>query len=161
MTIHKEALFACLSDFCRVYEEWENHHLFPNTKKRRRSGKLSLSEMLFIMVFFHVSGFRCFKLYYLYGVCCHYRNLFGELPGYGRFLLPCNHACSCRFVCCYIICQEKKQAFILLTALICLYATIAGSAGTKPLKALPLEAERQWVGFTGSGSRLLSTTKEK
>ncbi len=36
------------------------------------------------MVLFHVSGFRCFKPYYLYGVCGHYRHLFRDLPGYGR-----------------------------------------------------------------------------
>ena len=86
MTIHKDALFTCLDDFCRTYEEWERHHLIPTSKQRNRKGKLSLSEMLFIMVFFHISGFRCFKLFYLYGVCQHYRDLFGELPSYGRFV---------------------------------------------------------------------------
>lgn len=86
MNIHKEALFTCLDDFAKLYEEWERYHLIPNNKKRMRKGKLSLSEMLFIMVFFHVSGFRCFKLFYLYGICSHYRNLFGELPSYGRFV---------------------------------------------------------------------------
>jgi hypothetical protein len=38
------------------------------------------------MIFFHLSGFRCFKLFYLYGVCQHYRSLFAELPSYGRFV---------------------------------------------------------------------------
>lgn len=42
--------------------------------------------MLFIMVFFHVSGFRNFKLFYLYGVTQHYRLLFRDLPSYGRFV---------------------------------------------------------------------------
>ena len=86
MPVHKEALFTCLDDFCKTYEEWEKHHLIPNTKQRLRKGKLSLSEMLFIMVYFHISGFRCFKLYYLYGICQHHRNLFEELPSYGRFV---------------------------------------------------------------------------
>lgn len=61
-------------------------HRIPTSRQRRRAGKLSLSEMLFIMVFFHVSGFRCFTLYYLYGVCGHYRHLFRDLPSYGRFV---------------------------------------------------------------------------
>ena len=39
-----------------------------------------------IMVLFHVSGFRCFKLFYLYGITQHYRHLFGDLPSYGRFV---------------------------------------------------------------------------
>ena len=86
MTIHKEALFTCLDDFCKIYAEWEAHHLIPRQGQRRRAGKLSLSEMLFIMVFFHVSGFRNFKLFYLYGVGQHYRALFRDLPSYGRFV---------------------------------------------------------------------------
>ena len=86
MNVHKDALFTCLDDFAQSYEDWEHHNLIPNPRQRNRKGKLSLSEMLFIMVFFHLSGFRCFKLYYLYGVCRHYRNLFGDLPSYGRFV---------------------------------------------------------------------------
>ena len=86
MNVHKDALFTCLDDFAKSYEDWEHHNLIPNPRQRNRKGKLSLSEMLFIMVFFHLSGFRCFKLYYLYGVCRHYRNLFGDLPSYGRFV---------------------------------------------------------------------------
>lgn len=86
MNVHKDALFTCLDDFAKSYEDWEHHTLIPNPRQRNRKGKLSLSEMLFIMVFFHLSGFRCFKLYYLYGVCRHYRNLFGDLPSYGRFV---------------------------------------------------------------------------
>jgi len=86
MNVHKEALFCCLDDFCKTYQEWQRHHLIPSTSRRNRAGKLCLSEMLFIMVLFHVSGFRCFKLFYLYGVCKQHRQLFADLPSYGRFV---------------------------------------------------------------------------
>lgn len=86
MNVHKEALFCCLDDFCKLYREWERHQLIPKTGQRNRAGKLSLSEMLFIMVLFHNSGFRCFKLYYLYAIGQQYRSLFGDLPTYGRFV---------------------------------------------------------------------------
>ncbi len=85
--IHKEALFTCLDDFKKVCEEQQKHCLIPSSAKRRRAGELSMSEMLFIMVFFHLSGFRRFKLFCLYGVCRHCRSLFGELPSYGRFVM--------------------------------------------------------------------------
>ncbi len=86
MNVHKDALFCCLDDFCSLYQDWERHRLIPRTGQRNRPGKLCLSEMMFIMVLFHISGFRCFKLFYLYGVGQQYRHLFGELPSYGRFV---------------------------------------------------------------------------
>ncbi len=45
-----------------MFEEWERHRLIPMTRKRRRSGKLSLGGMLFIMVLFHLSPFKDFKV---------------------------------------------------------------------------------------------------
>jgi hypothetical protein len=86
MNINITALYCCLDDFCKVYEEWEGHHLIPTGKRRRREGKLSLSEMLFIMVLFHLSGFKNFKLFYLYGVGHMYRDCFGPIPHYDRFV---------------------------------------------------------------------------
>jgi len=79
-------LFYCLDDFARLYEDCERHHLIEPTGKRRRGGKLCLGEMLFIMVLFHLSPFKDFKNFYLYGVCCKYRCYFKELPSYGRFV---------------------------------------------------------------------------
>ncbi len=114
MNIHKDALFTCLADFCLIYEDWERHHLIPSTSQRRRTGKLILSEMLFIIAFFHVSGFRCFKLYYLYGVCGHYRHLFRDLSSYGRFvsLQPRLFMPLCMLLHHL---SGKRQAFISLT----------------------------------------------
>lgn len=80
------ALFCCLDDFARTFEGWEYHKLIPTGRKRRRSGKLTLGEMLFIMVLFHLSSFRDFKHFWLYGVEQKYRDCFGELPSYGRFV---------------------------------------------------------------------------
>ena len=44
------ALFCCIDDFAKTFEEWEQHRLIDTGRQRLRSGKLSLSEMLFIMV---------------------------------------------------------------------------------------------------------------
>jgi len=62
------------------------HRLIPSEKKRDREGKLSLSEMLFIMVLFHLSAFRHFKAFYRYGVGHQYRDCFREIPQYDRFI---------------------------------------------------------------------------
>ncbi len=42
--------------------------------------------MLFIMVIFQLSPFKNFKSFWLYGVEQEYRNCFGQLPSYGRFV---------------------------------------------------------------------------
>jgi len=86
MSLSTIALFCCLDDFARVFEDWERHRLIPTRRKRRRSGKLSLGEMLFIMVLFHLSPFKTFKDFWLYGVEQKYRTCFGDLPSYGRFV---------------------------------------------------------------------------
>ena len=80
------ALFCCLDDFAQLFEEWERYHLIPSSRQRRRGGKLSLAEMLFIMVLFHVSAYKDFKHFWLYGLRRQYRDCFGELPSYSRFV---------------------------------------------------------------------------
>lgn len=80
------ALFCCIDDFAKTFEDWEQHRLIDTGRQRLRSGKLSLSEMLFIMVLFHSSAYKDFKHFWLYGVKIEYRDCFGDLPSYGRFV---------------------------------------------------------------------------
>ena len=61
MAIDITALYCCLDDFCKVFEDWEAHRLIRSQTTRQRTGKLSRSEMLFIMVLFHLSPFKHFK----------------------------------------------------------------------------------------------------
>ncbi len=86
MSITNTALFVCLDDFAKTYEDWERHRLIPSGRQRLRSGKLTLGESLFIMVLFHLSPFKDFKHYWIYGVEQKYRDCFGNLPSYGRFV---------------------------------------------------------------------------
>ena len=80
------ALFYCIDEFCKIYEEWEKHRLIPRPATRERPGKLSLSEMLCIEVLFHLSGFRDFKTFYEYGIGAKYKSYFKDLPCYKRFV---------------------------------------------------------------------------
>ena len=80
MAIDITALYCCLDDFCQVFADWEAHRLIPSGQTRQRPGKLSRSEMLFIMVLFHLSPFKHFKAFYHYGIGQMYRTCFGDLP---------------------------------------------------------------------------------
>jgi len=86
MAVDITALYCCLDDFCKAFEDWEAHRLIPSEQTRKRPGKLSRSEMLFIVVLFHLSAFKNFKTFYLYGIGCQYRACFRDLPHYDRFI---------------------------------------------------------------------------
>ena len=86
MAVDITALYCCLDDFCKVFADWEAHRLLPSEQTRQRSGKLSRAEMLFIVVLFHLSPYKNFKVFYLYGIGGQYRACFDELPHYDRFV---------------------------------------------------------------------------
>jgi Transposase DDE domain len=86
MAVDITTLYCCLDDFCKAFADWEAHRLIPSPATRKRAGKLSRSEMLFIMVLFHLSPYKNFKAFYLYGIGHQHRACFGELPHYDRFV---------------------------------------------------------------------------
>jgi hypothetical protein len=86
MAVDITALYCCLDDFSKVFEDWEAPRLIPSPTTRQRTGKLSRAEMLFIMVLFHLSPYKHFKVFYLYGIGCQHRACFGALPHYDRFV---------------------------------------------------------------------------
>jgi IS5 family transposase len=86
MAVDITALYCCLDDFCRVFEDWEAHRLIPSPMTRQRTGKLSRAETLLIVVLFHLSPLKHFKAFYLYGIGHQHRACFGDLPHYDRFV---------------------------------------------------------------------------
>jgi hypothetical protein len=64
------------------YQLWENY----GKKRRNKSNRLSNSEVMTILVSFHLSGMRNLKLYYLFYVCKHLNNDFPRLVSYNRFV---------------------------------------------------------------------------
>ena len=56
-------------------------YTFKSDKKRQyhREGRMSKAEVMMIMIFFHSSGYRCLKHFYLDRVCKHMRHLFPEV----------------------------------------------------------------------------------
>lgn len=81
------ALFYLTDEFCKAFEpEWQAHQLKTGELSRLRSSTLSLSEVLTILIYFHMSNHRTFKKYYQEYVSVHLRKDFPNLVSYTRFL---------------------------------------------------------------------------
>jgi len=84
------ALFCSVDDFCQNFEpEWNRFLLKDSTTSSRwwttRESKLSLSEILTMAIFFHSSGYRTFKHYYLYLVLPQLKPFFPNIVSYKQF----------------------------------------------------------------------------
>ena len=78
-------LFCKVDDFCLQFLPIMKKHLIGGNH-RNRSGQLSLSEIMTILILFHQSGYRHFKAFYLEHVCAHLREEFPKLVSYHRFV---------------------------------------------------------------------------
>jgi len=103
--ISRISLFCDVDDFCKEFEPILKEGLLNDGKiKRIRKSKLSLSEVMTIIILFHRSNYRTFKHYYINHVMIYLKGDFPELVSYNRFvelmrsaLLP---------LCCYL--QTRK-----------------------------------------------------
>jgi len=81
-------VFCDVDDFLAVFPSAMEKHLLqvPDTKQRKRATALSVSEVVTILVMFHISGYRTFKHYYLEVVQINWRSAFPGVLSYTRFL---------------------------------------------------------------------------
>jgi len=80
-------IFINVDDFCLAFEpEYNKRLLEDGTRKRIRKSRLSLSEVMTIIIWFHMSGYRTFKDYYVKEVSTHLIWAFPYLVSYNRFV---------------------------------------------------------------------------
>jgi hypothetical protein len=80
-------IYCLIDDFCKHFECIEKQRCLPNpNRKRYRPCTLSLSEIMTIIVLFHLSHYRTFKDFYQTSVCKNMRSDFPKLVSYNRFL---------------------------------------------------------------------------
>jgi hypothetical protein len=81
-------LFVDVDDFCQEYSPvWHRKLLTDGSIKRVRNGRMSLSEIMTIIIYFHQSRYRDFKTYYRDHVCVYLRGEFPNLVSYERFVI--------------------------------------------------------------------------
>ena len=82
-----EDIFCFIDDFCKTFQAAHRSNILPNPdRKRQRPCALALSEIMTIMVLFHLSHYRTFKDFYTHALCVHFRKDFPKLVSYNRFL---------------------------------------------------------------------------
>ncbi len=79
-------LFCHVDDFCQLLATWENAKWLGVARRRGPAPRLSLSEVMTILIHFHQSHYRDFKAYYTQHVCEHMRSEFPTLVSYTRFV---------------------------------------------------------------------------
>jgi len=81
-------IYCDVDDFCKALEGYCKTHLLPNCKAPKwfPASRLTLSEVMTIILLFHLSGYRCFKWYYQRCVCVHMREYFPATVSYNRFV---------------------------------------------------------------------------
>ena len=80
------AIFCDVDDFCKAYEEYCMHSLMMEKTKIVPGTRMALSEIMTILIMFHLSGYRTFKWYYQKHVMQHQKKDFPNLVSYNRFV---------------------------------------------------------------------------
>lgn len=80
------AIFCDVDDFCKAYEDYCKTHLLMDKEEVIPKTSMSLSEIMTIVIYFHLSNYRTFKWYYLKFVCIILKPYFPKLVSYNRFV---------------------------------------------------------------------------
>ena len=73
-------IYSLADDFCKEFAKYQENHMLPtfhkSGKHRNKPNRMSVAEIMLIMILFHSGGYRCFKHFYLEYVCKHLAHLF-------------------------------------------------------------------------------------
>ena len=93
-------LFCDVDDFLKAITLWPDHQLLGHRNKPGPKPKLTASEIMTILIYFHISRYRDFKTYYNQYVRRHLRSEFSTLVSYNRFveLMPLTFLPLCLYL---------------------------------------------------------------
>ena len=80
------AIFCDVDDFCMEYEKYCKIHMVMDEKQNVPQTSMTLSEIMTIAIYFHLSHYREFKWYYLEYICGTHKDCFPKLLSYNRFV---------------------------------------------------------------------------
>lgn len=101
MRVDLEKVLCDVDDFCQAFEPWWNQQRLPSGEvKRQKASRLSLSEVMTIIIAFHRSNYRTLKPYYTGYVVKYWRGAFPTRVSDTRFVERMNSALIpwCRYL---------------------------------------------------------------
>lgn len=81
-------IYFIIDEFCKEFDTILREHSLQNsqTKKRNRSFMMSQSEVMTLLLLFHLSAFKNMKSFYLFYVQKHMQKEFPRTVSYNRFV---------------------------------------------------------------------------
>lgn len=77
-------IFYLIDEFCKEFEKSMSKHTLGNKPKEK--SKMSQSEVITIMVLFHLGVFKNMKYFYVYFINIHFAHNFSQTVSYNRFV---------------------------------------------------------------------------
>lgn len=106
-------VFCFIDDFCNEVKAYFASHPLPKGLfEKQPSGRrpsLSESEVLTILVLYHLSGFKCFEYYYRRLVLGELRSFFPKAVSYTQFLSLARQACFHAFLLAQYRCGLSER----------------------------------------------------
>jgi hypothetical protein len=82
-----EEIFCSIDDFCKYFDKNNQNYFLANSgKKRNKPCNMSLSEIMTIIILFHISHYQTFKYYYIDCVQRVLKAYFPKVVSYNRFV---------------------------------------------------------------------------
>jgi hypothetical protein len=107
-------VFCFIDDFCQQVKQYLATHPLPQgLEARRAAGRkaaLSESEVLTILVLYHLSGFKCFMYFYERLVLGQLRSYFPQACSYPQFLALARQACFHAFLLAHYRCGLSARS---------------------------------------------------
>lgn len=135
-------IFYLVDEFCKEFEQTKEGHVIDeefSKKRRNRKFKLNDSEVITILVLFHLGQFRCLKHFYINYVQKHLQTEFPETVSYNRFV------------------ELQKKAFLPMSVFLktmCLgECTGISFIDSTPLRACHIKREKQNKVFKGIATK--------
>lgn len=135
-------IFYLVDEFCKEFELAKEGHVLPeesSKKRRKRNCTLSDSEVITIVIMFHLKSYRCLKHFYTMHVQKHMTSEFPKTVSYNRFV------------------ELQKKALMPMAAFLQLFClgkcTGISFIDSTPIRVCHIKRERQHKTFKGLATK--------